>query len=526
MIFMPSPIANILKKTTSLAGATLASRVMGFLREILMAHVLGGGAVGSAWNFAIMIPNLFRRVFGEGLLGPVLVPLITQRIEKDGRDSARNQFSTIFMWMSLILCVSSIVVSGISLLVQPFVEQEHKLLACRLIPLVVPYCIFICLIGMATSALNSLRVFFLPAVVSLLLNICMIGALLFLCPLFTDQPFRMLASLGYAVLLSGILELILMLVLLKVHRFPLSFTWSNFRRISDLKEVWCLMLPGLFGAVSYQFSVLADETIALWISPYANSALGYSNRLIYLPIGVFAVAFGTVSLPEMAQMAQHRDYRSLIETQFSSMRYLLFLTVPLMSFFALFHEDLIRLFFFRGAFDETAVRESAWALLCYSCGIPAFAALKITLTGFYSRKEMKIPMLVGVSCNILNLILNLILMFPMRQGGLALSTAICAYVNNIVLLFILNRQIGGVPLKETAGHFLLLAVLTLPGLYPAWRIYHWVNGLTGAGRGFALIPAMSAAVIVYAAVYLLFAVVLKLDEVKILTRRFSRRKGA
>ena len=172
---MASPITGILKKTTSLAGATLASRVLGFVREILMAQVLGGGAVASAWSFAIMIPNLFRRVFGEGLLGPVLVPLITQSIEKNGKDSARDQFSTIFMWMSLILCVCSIAVSGISVLVQPFVVQEHKVLACQLIPLVVPYCIFICLIGMATSALNSLRVFFLPAVVSLLLNICMIG---------------------------------------------------------------------------------------------------------------------------------------------------------------------------------------------------------------------------------------------------------------------------------------------------------------------------------------------------------------
>ena len=523
---MASTAVNLLKRTFSLAGATLASRVLGFVREILMAQVLGGGAIGSAWNFAIMIPNLFRRVFGEGLLGPVLVPLITQRIEKNGRDSARDQFSTIFMWMSLILCVCSIAVSGISLLVLPSVGQEHKVLACQLIPLVVPYCIFICLIGMATSALNSLRVFFLPACLSLLLNICMIGALLFLCPLFKGRPFRMLASLGYAVLLSGILELILMLVLLKVHRFPLSFTWANFLRISELKEVWRLMLPGLFGAVSYQLSVFADETIALWISPYAVSALGYSNRLINLPIGVFAVAFGTVSLPEMARMAQHRDYRALIETQFSSMRYLLFLTVPLMSFFALFHEDLIKLFFFRGAFDETAVRESAWALLCYSCGIPAFAALKITLTGFYSRKEMKTPMLVGVACNVLNLILNLILMFPMRQGGLALSTAVCSYVNNLVLLVILNRQIGGVPLKETAGHFLLLAVLTLPGLYPAWKCCILLKDLTHAVRGFDLIPAMAGAVIVYAGIYLLLAFVLKLEEVKILTRRLFRRKGA
>ena len=524
---MASTVRNILKSTASLAGATMASRVLGFVREILMAHVLGGGAVASAWSFAFMIPNLFRRVFGEGLLGPVLVPLITQSIEKNGRDTARNQFSTIFIWMSLILCVCCTAVSGVSLIVLQFVQKEHLVLACQLIPLLIPYCIFICLVGMATSALNSLRVFFLPTVVSLLLNICMIGALLWLCPQFTNQPLRMLSALAYAVLLSGILELILILFLLKVQFFHISISWKNFIKVGILKEVWRLMLPGLLGALSYQLSVIADGMLALWIGPYAVSSLSYSNRLINLPIGVFAVAFGTVSLPEMSAMAQRGDYHSLVATQFASMRYLLFLTVPLTAFIGMFHQDLIRLFFFRGAFDRTALLETGWCLFCYTAGIPAFAALKITLTGFYSRKEMKIPMLVGVGCTFLNLILNLILMFPLKQGGLALATVICSYVNNITLLLILQKQLGCVPLKATAGHFLLLIAISLPGLYPAWKFYHLLKAWTGGVRGFELIPAMAGAALCYLVLYLALAILLKLDEVKILARQiFRKRKGA
>lgn len=524
---MASTVISILKRSASLAGATLASRVLGFLREILMAQVLGGGAVASAWSFAFKIPNLFRRVFGEGLLGPVLVPLITQSIEKNGKDNARKQFSTIVMWMTLILCVCSTAVSGISVICLQIVHQKHLVLACQLIPLLMPYCIFICLIGMVTSALNSLRVFFLPAVLSLLLNLCMIGALLWLCPLFSDEPFRMLSSLAYAVLLSGILELILIMVLLKVNSFQISITWKNFIRVGILKEVWQLMLPGLLGAVSYQLSVMADSLIAAWISPYAVSALTYSERLIYLPIGVFAMAFGTVSLTEMSVMAQKKDYRSLVRTQFASMRYLLFLTVPLMSFMAVFHRDLIRLFYFRGAFDYRALDATADALLFYTAGIPAFAAMKITLIGFYSRKEMKTPMLVGIVCNILNLILNLVLMGPLKQGGLALSTAICSYLNNIILLVILNRQIGGVPMKETARHFLELFALSLTGLYPAWKLYQILKGLTGGARGFELIPAMAGAAACYLALYLFFAVLLELDEMKTLSRQiFKKWKGA
>ena len=215
----------------------------------------------------------------------------------------------------------------------------------------------------------------------------------------------------------------------------------------------------------------------------------------------------------------------MIETQFASMRYLLFLTIPLMSFMAVFHRDLIRLFYFRGAFDYASLNETSQALLCYTAGIPAFAALKITLTGFYSRKEMKIPMLVGVACNVLNLILNLILMVPLKQGGLALSTAICSYINNVALLIILQKQIGGVPLKETAWHFLLLFTISLPGLLPAWKFYNLVKDMADASRGFELIPAMASASLFYMGIYLLISVLLGLDEVKTLTRQIIKKKG-
>ena len=135
-------------------------------------------------------------------------------------------------------------------------------------------------------------------------------------------------------------------------------------------------------------------------------------------------------------------------------------------------------------------------------------------------------MLVGVGCNVLNLILNLLLMIPLKQGGLALSTAICAYVNNIALLLILQKQIGGVPLKETAWHFLVLFTISLPGLFPARDFYDFLQDLTGASRGFELVPAMAGAGLFYMGIYLLIAVLMGLDEVKTLIRQILKRKGA
>ena len=490
-----------------------------------MAQMIGGGAEASAWSFAFKIPNLCRRVFGEGLLAPILVPLISQSLEKNGRESTVKQFSVIFMWMALILCAVSVIVSCGALVAMRFVHQEHFVLACQLIPLLMPYGIFICLVGIATSALNSFRIFFLPAVLNLLLNICMIVTLLWICPHFRDDSFWKLSSLAYAVLVSGILELILIFILMSAHHLRLILSWKNFIRIHIMKELGGLMFPGLLGAMTYQLSVFIDDVIAMWISSYAVSALAYSNRLINLPIGVFAMAFGTVSLPEMSGMAQRKEFSSLIETQFFMLRSLLFLTVPLMSFMFLFHEELVRLFFYRGKFDLRALYETSYALMFYTCGIPAFAALKITLAGFYSRKEMKTPMLVGVACTILNLILNLSLMIPLKQGGLALSTAICSYLNNLILLLILQKQLGTrLPLKETACYFFILLLISIPGLFPALECYRLLKGLSGVSRGFSLIPAMTGAATVYSAIYLLIAVILNMGEISILRSAFTRVK--
>ena len=171
---MSSALNSILKRVGGLAGATFASRLLGFFREILTASILGGGTIASAWSLAFMVPNLCRRVFGEGLLATVLIPMMTHTIERYGHDTARRRFSTIFIWLSLVLCVITVIVSSVSMMLLPFASAPRVELTLKLIPLVMPYCIFICLIGAMTSLMNIFKVFFLPALVSLGLNICLI----------------------------------------------------------------------------------------------------------------------------------------------------------------------------------------------------------------------------------------------------------------------------------------------------------------------------------------------------------------
>ncbi len=519
---LTSVVSNILKRVGGLAGATFASRFLGFFREILTASILGGGTVASAWTLAFMIPNLCRRVFGEGLLGTALIPMMTHTMERSGHMTARQRFSTILIWLSLILCAITVLVSLISMMLLPFATAERVVLTLKLIPLIMPYCFFICMVGVMTSVLNSIREFFLPALASLGLNICMILALLFVCPRFYGDPPKMLDSLAVSVLISGVLELAVMLILLRRHNLLPEISRKTFFGLRAIVEILRLTLPGLVGALAYQVGVILDRAIACWISPYAVPALAYSDRLIYLPIGVFAVAFGTVSLTEMSKMAVNRNYTDMIATMFSSMRYLLFLTIPLAAFMFLFSVPLIRLVYYRGQFGEIELRETAWAFQFFAFGVPAFAAMKISLAGFYSRKEMKTPMYVSVGCILLNVVLNLILMGPLRQGGIALATVISSYLNNLLLLWILQRTVGSLPtgmMLRFVGVMLLISALPL---YPAWFAYENVFCMTSSlpvPKDF--IPLCSASV-VYVVIFLILAILFKLNEVKIVYSRFSK----
>ncbi|MBO5725044.1 MAG: murein biosynthesis integral membrane protein MurJ [Lentisphaeria bacterium] len=509
---MSSVASTILKKAFSMAGATFASRILGLVREILMAAVLGGGTLASAWTFAFKIPNLFRRIFGEGLLGTVLVPLIAGTLEKQGREEASRRFSTVFIYTTLLLSFCCVVVSAAAMIGEHFAVREHLKLACRILPLLMPYCIFICLIGIMTSVLNATRVFFLPALLSLLLNLCLIGALLGICPFFTGRSLPVLTALGGAVLLSGILEGGLMLLVMKHQGLMPRWKKAYFRDTGILKEVWTLALPGLLGALAYQISVLTDTLLASFVSSYAVASLSYSERLVYLPIGVFAVSFGTVSLSEMSHIAERKEYKEMISVLFASLRSLLFVTLPLSVYFFFCAEDVIRAVYCRGAFGEKAVAETLLALQYYVLGIPFFAMLKVVLTAFYARKDMKTPMLISIVSMALNLVLNLILMQFLRQGGLALATALSALAHNVILLYILNGKVSPVPWKSFGGYFLLLTVLAAGAMLGSLRLVGMAAVPFPAHLEKYLLPLFKGGV--FAVLYLAACFLFRVDEVK------------
>lgn len=517
--------SGMLKSSGGLAAAIFSSRLLGFLREVLTARIIGGGTLMTAWSLAFLLPNLFRRLLGEGALGTALVPMISHTLELEGHEAARRKFSTILIWLSFLLAAITVAVSVPSYVISYFIETERVRLALKLTPVVMPYCVFICLIGVMTSLLNSMRVFFLPALASLLLNVMLVGCLVFVCPSLKGSPMLLLDSLGIAVIISGVLELVIMLWLLKSADMIPALDKASLFDWKAIKEIWTLALPGLIGASALQISLVVDRSIACWISEYAVPALNYSDRLIYLPIGVFAVSFGTVSLTEMSRSAAQGDFKTMLSHMSFSLRNLLFLTVPMAAFMAAFSVPIIRLVYFGGEFGERELAETSWAFLFYAYGIPAFAAVKISIYGFYARKDMWTPMMISVGCVVLDIVLCFCLMLPLKQGGIALATVICSYLNNILLLYLLQRSIGGVPWQEILKQVVTLAVSSAIAVVPAL----WAHSLIAARipklwiLPVDLLP-LTGASIVFGTLFMALAFAFRMDEARFLAQKLLRFK--
>jgi putative peptidoglycan lipid II flippase len=440
---------KILKSSSGVALATLLSRLLGLFRVILEAGILGGGALASAWQLAFMVPNMFRRFLGEGALGTAMVPLISHSIEKEGVSETRRQLTAIFLSLGIILSVLVVVISGFAVLLRFWVEKDYGLLALQFIPLLMPYAFFMCFVGVISSVLNSVRVFFLPAAGALFLNISLISCLLFFIPVNGDHKL-ILENLSYAVLIAGVLQFLMMLVLLYHYKMLPSKMQSFSRGFKSVRELFKLALPGLIGASVLQFSFLTDRLVAAFIGPFAVPSLTYCDRIVYLPISILALSLGSVLLPSMSRAAARKDFEELFANLSLSLNCLLYLCIPIMVFTVFFREQILRLLYMRGAFGEDALRETAWAMLFYGCGIPFFCTTKVIVSAFYSRKDMTTPLKVSILCILVNLVLNLSLMVWLKQGGIALATVIASLLNNFLLLWILKKKFAGYDLKLKA----------------------------------------------------------------------------
>lgn len=428
---------HILKKGFSGSAGILLSRVAGLARDILMARMLGGGAVMSAWVFAFTVPNLFRRLFGEGEAAKAVVPVVSHSLREGGVEKARRDFGTITATLGLVLAAISVLGGAVGLIAGPWLHKEMFVLAMLLLPILMPYTFFICLTGMFSGVLNRFGHYFLPALTAVIMNLAMILALLLSrhC-----EPRTQVFYVCWATLLSGLAQLALTLWLLKKEKMTPFFFRPRWRKDPAVADFLTLVLPGIVGGGVYQINTLVDRFFAGYAGEYAAPALYYSERIIYLPVGIFAVSIGNACLSHMSQSAAEGEMDSLASTLRYGVRQIFYITIPVAVFMLIFREPMLKLIYFGRAFGERELQEAAIATFFYCLGIPFFGAIKIVVSAYYARKDSKTPLKVAVICVALNLALNCLLVQHLKQGGIALATSIAAVVNVGLLLWFFKRH--------------------------------------------------------------------------------------
>ena len=503
---------NLLRGSRNLAVSTLFCRILGFIREMLMASVLGGGLYMSAWVQALTLPNLFRRILGEGALGTALIPMIVHSMEQDGELRARERFSTIFLYLNILLCLITLVIALPAYFLGDMLPDGLWRLTAWLTPFVMPYCIFICSVGVLTCYANSMREYFLPSLAAILQNAVMIGAL-FLVTVHLYPERSILRLLALAIVLSGILELLLLLWIIKRKKMLPVWKKQVCCDMETIRSIVRLALPGIFAAAALQLSLVVDRLVAGWIGDHAPAALYFSERLVYLPIGIFAFAFGTVSLSEMSHAASKNDYKSLAGMYTFSLRNLLFVTIPIAVFMILFCEDLIRSVFMRGNFDLDDVRATAYAMFFYVPGIPLFAAYKVAVASFTARKDMITPFRVSLITVTLNIVLNFLLMGPLKQGGVALATVLTSLTGNLLLTWLLIRQLGTKDF-QFAGLFLTIGKTLLGCLFAGAAARYAVTFLEDAQNSWQSIYRCGTGMIVFGFIFPGVTLLLRMPEAR------------
>jgi len=428
-------MASILKNTAVVAALTACSRVLGLVREMFQSRLIGAGVEQSAFAVAFAIPNMARRMFGEGALTAAFVPIFRGELEADASHARAQRLARAVMTMSLLMLAAGVAIVWMLVTGALAVQTTHPFLSARWalalgdVRVLIPYMLFICGAAFGMGVLNALGKFAAAALMPSVLNVVWIAALatLFFFPGLAVQT-RVLAVCG-AILVAGALQMAFMFAAMR--RKGIS-PWPSFQgwRDANTRQVWRNMAIGCLGAGAVQVNYMLDQVLALKASDWAAGAIGYADRLMELPLGIVGTAFGTVLLPAFAgHFAQH-DTEGARTAFRDATRNMLLVVIPAAVGLVLLAPELTRLVYQGGRFDEAAVTRVARAVACYALGLVFFCVQKTLTPWFHAQRDLKTPLKVAVRMVFLNAALNVLAVFALpeewRHVGLAASTVLCA----------------------------------------------------------------------------------------------------
>ncbi|XQU08273.1 murein biosynthesis integral membrane protein MurJ [Halomonas sp. LY9] len=504
---MPPPRRGLMRSGLVVSAMTMLSRVMGLVRDVVVATLLGAGNGSDAFFVAFKIPNFLRRLFAEGAFNQAFVPVLSEYSTQRTKQEIRELLNAVAGSLTALLAlITALAMLGAPWLVWVFApgfgrDPEKLAMTADMLRLTFPYLLLISLTAFSGSVLNTWNRFAVPAFTPVLLNLSLIGAALFLMPLMEEPAM----ALAWGVLIAGAAQLAFQVpFLMRLGLLPTP--WPNFAH-DGVKRILKLMMPALFGVSVSQINLLLDTVLASLLAAGSVSWLYYSDRLVELPLGVFGVAIGTIILPALSKRHAEQSTEHFSAMLDWAIRVVLLLGVPAALALAVLAEPFLITLFHYGAMTDNDIQMAAMSLRAYAFGLVAFMLIKVLAPGFFARQDTKTPVKVGIIAMVANMVLNLMLIWPLAHAGLALATALSAFLNAGLLGYLLYRQQvlvfqpgwGRYAVQLIGGSVLMSVALMI--VSPDWQVWldfglwqriRWVAGLVvlGAGLYFVWLTAL------------------------------------
>ena len=493
-----SSIFNSVKKV---GGWTGISRVFGLIRDITTTSLLGASVFHDIFVVTLKIPNLFRRFFAEGAFNQAFIPVYSDyqknNIEKDTKEFI-NSLAGTFVCILFVFTVLVLIFAPIFIFIFApgfYFDDLKRELAVSVLRIMFPYLALISLVAFAGGIQNTHGRFSLPASTPIIFNVSLITAAVFIAPMFEIPIF----ALAWGVLVAGFVQLAIQVLPLKqINRLPIPrLDFSN----SGSKKVFQLMIPAILAGGIIQINLLVDTIFASLLVTGSPTWLYVSDRLIQFPMGIFAIAIGTVLLPALSKIDFDNNKNEFISSLKKGQRFVLFIGIPSFIGLAFCSIDLVSTLFYRGEFSENDVNQASLSLIAFSFGLPFFMLMKVLTPAFFARKDTKTPMYIALVSLVLNASLNYLLAFVFNYGhvGIAVGSSIAAFVSIIILEIILVKK-NIVKLQNPFNRFnfsiLVSSVSLITFLYVTSLFINFIE-LSELERVFYLLLKIFLAMIIY-----------------------------
>ncbi|MSR77911.1 MAG: murein biosynthesis integral membrane protein MurJ [Candidatus Omnitrophica bacterium] len=443
---------HLIKASGMMGIMTLASRVLGMIRDIVSAKAFGTTWQWDAFVFAFMMPNFLRRVVAEGSLTSAFIPIYSELLEKENQERA-------FRFGNLIMTLMGVVILGFILVLQIVFQilltlkvlPPHLHFTVDLLRFMFPYLWFICMYAIGMGILNCHRRFFASSIGPVILDLLWICGVIWLVPRAGGLPQDQLRVLSWAIVFSGVLQVAAEIPSLRRIGFHYHWVWDL--KDEAIRKAWKLVLPSMMTFGIVQVNLFVDQLLGLTIGSGANSSLWYGSRLMQFPLGVFGIAMGTALLPTISrQIAAGKKEEARNSISFA-MRSIFLIIIPCTVGMMVMSRPIIQLLFQRGEFNAASTSRTASVLICYCIGLFAYAGQKIILAGFYASQDTRTPVKIGLLDVLINFTLNITLMQFMRESGLALATSIAAIIEFFLLIHFYEKKIDPFPHQEVWKSF-------------------------------------------------------------------------